>query len=156
MKRITVVLLFFFLAVTALPAAQKKAKEQAKPAPQPETATPEIKVQTPFTYNPEGRRDPFKDLLGGRELKEASANGEPQISVEDLILMGIVKNPKGYTAILGTTQGFPFFVRIGDKFSDGYVLSIDPERVVFRKIKDRGIPLMRPRDVIKELNPEER
>ncbi len=154
MKRITVVLLFFFLAVTALPAAQETAKEQAKPA-KPEV-TPEIKVQAPFTYNPEGRRDPFKDLLGGRELKDASANGEPQISVEDLILMGIVKNPKGYTAILGTTQGFPFFVRIGDKFSDGYVLSIDPDRVVFRKTRDRGLPLMRPRDVIKEINPEER
>ncbi len=156
MKRIAVVLLFFMLAATAFSAAQEAAQEQAqKPAAEKEV-TPELKVQTPFTYDPAGRRDPFKDLLGGRELKEASANGEPQVSVEDLILMGIVKGPKGYTAILGTAQGFPFFVHVGDKFSDGYILSIEPERVVFRKTREKGIPLMRPRDVIKEINPEER
>jgi len=53
-------------------------------------------------------------------------------------------------------QGFPYFVNVGDKFSDGYVLSISDFQVVFRKTNERGVPLMRPRDIIKEINPEER
>jgi Tfp pilus assembly protein PilP len=76
--------------------------------------------------------------------------------IEDLVLMGIIKTKKGFTAIVGTSQGFPSFVNVGDKFSDGYVLSINENQVVFRKTHERGIPLMRPRDIIKEISPEER
>jgi hypothetical protein len=73
-----------------------------------------------------------------------------------LVLIGIVKAKKGYTAVVGTTQGFPRFLNVGDKVADGYVLSISQSQVVFRKTSERGIPLMRPRDVVKEINPEER
>jgi hypothetical protein len=46
------------------------------------------------------------------------------------------------------------FAKIGDKFADGYVLSITATQVVLRKTHERGIPLMRPRDVIKEITEE--
>jgi Tfp pilus assembly protein PilP len=103
------------------------------------------------TYNPEGRRDPFKDLLSGRELREKTATGEPQVFIDDLILFGIVKNKNIYTAMIGLPQGFPKFVKVGDKFTDGYVLSITESQVVLRKTHERGLPLIRPRDIIKEI-----
>ncbi len=118
---------------------------------------PILKSSGPVLYNPEGRRDPFRDLLGsGGDVRDKSVIGEGQAAVEDLILIGIIKAKKGYTAIVGTAQGFPRFLVAGDKVGDGYVLSIGPAQVVFRKTHERGIPLMRPRDVVKEINPEER
>jgi Tfp pilus assembly protein PilP len=109
------------------------------------------------TYDPAGRRDPFKNLLAGKDIKEKSAvGGIPQISIDDTNLVGIVKSKQKLTAIVVGPQGFPYFVKVGDKFSDGYILSINENQVVFRKTNERGIPLMRPRDIIKEINPEER
>jgi Tfp pilus assembly protein PilP len=115
---------------------------------------PALTVQTGFTYSPEGRRDPFKDLLAGRDLREKNALGEEQFFIDDLILFGIVKNKTVYTALIGMPQGFPMFAKVGDKFADGYVLSISDTQVVLRKTHERGIPLIRPRDIIKEITEE--
>ena len=109
------------------------------------------------TYDPAGRRDPFKNLLGGKDIKEKSAvGGIPRMSIDDTTLVGIVKTKQKHTAIVSGPQGFPYFIKAGDKFADGYVLSIKDDQVVFRKTNERGIPLMRPKDIIKEINPEER
>lgn len=130
------------------------AQEKTAAAPPPKEAALGLNVQTGFTYNPEGRRDPFKDLLAGRDMKEKAALGETKVSVDDLVLFGIVKTKNVYTALIGTAQGFPMFAKVGDKFADGYVLSISDTQVVLRKTSDRGIPLVRPRDIIKEITEE--
>jgi len=148
MRKAAILLIGISLAGLAPLVAQETAAE-----PPPQTA-PVLSVQTGFTYSPEGRRDPFKDLLGGRDLKEKSVLGENQIFIDDLVLFGIVKNQTVYTALIGMPQGFPMFAKVGDKFADGYVLSITATQVVLRKTHERGIPLMRPRDVIKEITEE--
>jgi Tfp pilus assembly protein PilP len=148
MKKLTLITMTVFLLGSCFLLAQENpagAQEEEKPA---------LKPAAPYSFNPEGRRDPFKDLLGGSNVRERSADS--QISVEDLILIGIIKDKAGFTAIVGTNQGFPDFVHVGDKFSDGYVLSITESQIVFRKTSDRGIPLVRPRDIIREITPEER
>jgi Tfp pilus assembly protein PilP len=149
MRKAAVLLTVVFLAGLAPLLAQETAA-----APPPETATPALTVQTGFTYSPAGRRDPFKNLLAGRDLKEKVAIGENQMFIDDLVLFGIVKNKNVYTAMIGQPQGFPMFAKVGDKFADGYVLSITETQVVLRKTHDRGIPLIRPRDIIKEITEE--
>jgi Tfp pilus assembly protein PilP len=148
MRKAAVLLLFLSLAGVAPLLAQ-----QETTAPLPLGPAPVLTVQTGFTYNPEGRRDPFKDLLSGRDAKKPEP-GENQLLIDDLILFGIVKNKTVYTALIGTAQGFPTFAKVGDKFADGYVLSINDTQVVLRKTHERGIPLIRPRDVIKEITEE--
>jgi hypothetical protein len=148
MRKAAILLIGISLAGLVPLVAQETAAEP------PVQTAPTLSVQTGFTYNPEGRRDPFKDLLGGRDLKEKSAIGENQIFIDDLVLFGIVKNQNVYTALIGMPQGFPMFAKVGDKFADGYVLSITATQVVLRKTHERGIPLMRPRDVIKEITEE--
>ena len=145
MKKAAFVILFLSLTILVPLLAQETAA-----APPPKAAQT-VAPPPGFTYNPEGRRDPFKDLLTGRELREKTATGEPQVFIDDLILFGIVKNKKTYTAMIGMPQGFPMFVNVGDKFTDGYVLSITESQVVLRKTHERGIPLIRPRDIIKEI-----
>ena len=109
------------------------------------------------TYDASGRRDPFKNLLGGKELKEkAPVGGTPQLYIDDVNLIGVVKYKKRFTAVLSGPQGFPYYFEVGDKLSDGFILSITDNQVIFRKTNERGIPLTKPKDIIKEINPEER
>lgn len=127
---------------------------QETPAAPPPEAAQTVAPPSGFAYSPEGRRDPFKDLLSGRDLREKTAIGENEIFIDDLVLFGIVKNKNVYTAMIGMPQGFPMFAKVGDKFADGYVLSISETQVVLRKTHERGIPLIRPRDIIKEITEE--
>jgi len=108
------------------------------------------------TYNPEGRRDPFKNLLQGAEIRDKTPGGIRQMAIDEIVLTGIVKSGQQLTAIVSGPQGFPYFIKTGEKLADGYVLSITDSQVVFRKTNERGVPLMRSKDIIKEINPEER
>lgn len=141
--------LILLLSLTGL-APLLSQETAAAPPPQ---AKDMLTVPTGFTYNPEGRRDPFRDLMAGRGRGEKPSGG-PEILIDDLILFGIVKNQNVFTAMIGLPQGFPMFVKVGDKFTDGFVLSITESQVVLRKTHERGIPLIRPRDVIKEITEE--
>jgi hypothetical protein len=129
--------------------------QEEKQAPERETL-----IDLPanrLTYDASGRRDPFKNLLGGKEFKEKTPiGGAPQLFIDDINLIGIVKYKKRYTAVLSGPQGFPYYFEVGDKLSDGFVLSIAETQVIFRKTNERGIPLTKPKDIIKEINPEER
>jgi len=148
MKKAAFLILFLSLSGMAPLLAQEQ--EAAPPPEAKQTVAP----PSGFAYNPEGRRDPFKDLLGGRGRGEKTAAGEAQVFIDDLVLFGIVKNKDTYTAMIGMPQGFPMFVKVGDKFTDGFVLSISDTQVVIRKTHERGIPLIRPRDIIKEITEE--
>jgi hypothetical protein len=143
----------FIILIVGLTGLVPLLAQETTAAPPPDAAQL-VAPPSGFTYNPEGRRDPFKDLLTGRDMRGKTATGEPQVFIDDLVLFGIVVNNKVYTAMIGMPQGFPMFVKVGDKFTDGYVLSISESQVVLRKTHERGIPLIRPRDVIKEITEE--
>lgn len=147
---IVLICLGFFLGGGVLLFSQEEKKEQER----------EVLIDLPAdqtTYDASGRRDPFKNLLGGKELKEKmSIGGQPQLYIDDTNLIGIVKYKNRYTAVLSGPQGFPYYFEVGDKLSDGFILSIAETQVIFRKTNERGIPLTKPKDIIKEINPEER
>lgn len=153
MKKVCILLfLFSFLATGA---SQLLSQEEKKTT---ETAVgPETQEEVHPAYDPGGRRDPFRDLLAGRDIKEKSlVGGVPQMSIDDVYLIGIVEAKGIYTAIINGPQGFPYFIKVGQKFADGFVLSIRESQVVLRKTKERGIPLSQPKDIVKEIKPEER
>jgi Tfp pilus assembly protein PilP len=133
------------LAVLAAPGrGQQKAGE-----PKPGTA--------PFSYSSGGRRDPFKDLMGGQDIKEKRIiAGFADLLLDEIRIMGIVRSKSGRVAIVSLPEGFPVTVHEGDRFADGFVLSIEDGQVVLRKTRDRGVPLSKPRDFVKEIMPEER
>ena len=109
------------------------------------------------TYNPEGRRDPFRDLPAGQDPREkGKTRGIAQLAIEDAVLIGIVKHRGNLTAIINDTQGYPYYIKTGDNFLDGFVLNVNDSQVIFRKTKERGIPLSNPKDIVKEIKLEER
>jgi Tfp pilus assembly protein PilP len=110
-----------------------------------------------FSYSSGGRRDPFKDLFGGQDVKEKRViTGFADLFLDEIKILGIVKLKGDRVAIVALPEGFPVSVREGDRFADGFILSIEDTQIVLRKTRDRGVPLLKPRDIVKEITPEER
>ncbi|MBN1223994.1 MAG: pilus assembly protein PilP [Candidatus Aminicenantes bacterium] len=153
MKKIIIPVLclgLLFVSLQPLTAQEEQQEPQSKP---PE----EIFKKRPQKYFPGDRRDPFKDLLAGREVEEKTGKeGVSSYMIDDIQLIGIVKIRDKFLALINGPQGFPYKIQAGDEFANGFVLSIDYSKVVFRQTIDRGVPLTRPRDITKEINPEER
>jgi Tfp pilus assembly protein PilP len=152
MKKIMIAVIclgLLFVSLQPLAAQEEKEESPAKPPP-------DVFQKSEQKYHAEGRRDPFRDLLAGKEVEErAGQEGVSSYMIDDIVLIGIVKVKGNHIAIINGPQGFPYKITSGEKFANGFVLSIDYSKVVFRQTKDRGVPLSRPRDITKEINPEE-
>ncbi len=87
-----------------------------------------------FTYDPAGRRDPFRSLLGGRPPEELGGRppGLPGMGVEEIRLLGIMKLPEGYVAMVQGTDNLSYMIRPGTALYDGSVERIEPGRVIFK------------------------
>jgi Tfp pilus assembly protein PilP len=156
MKKIVYLfLLFSLICLFILPILSQEEKEEKKDLAKALSA--EMPRRTFPAYQRAGRKDPFRDLLAGRDTeREATASGKPITYIDDITLIGIVKARGKFTAIITGPQEFPMFIAVGQTFSDGYVLSIQESSITFRKTKERGFPLFKPRDIVKEIHPEER
>ncbi|NIO48939.1 MAG: hypothetical protein GTN73_05815 [Candidatus Aminicenantes bacterium] len=145
-------ILFGLTCLFILPVlSQEEKKDLAK------ELSSEMPKRTFPAYERAGRKDPFMDLLAGRDTKrKISPTGKPEIYIDDITLIGIVKARGKFTAIVTGPQEFPLFIKVGQRFSDGFVLSIQESKVTFRKTKERGFPLFEPKDIVKEIHPEER
>jgi len=87
-----------------------------------------------FTYDPAGRRDPFRSLLSG-QLREELGQRPPGLrgmGIDEVKLQGIFKLPEGYVAMVQGTDNMSYLVRPGTVLYDGNVESIEPGKVVFR------------------------
>lgn len=121
--------------------------------PQPPVQEPQARQR----YDPAGRRDPFMDLLDARQSQQKSAvRGIAEMSIADIEISGIVETRGKRTAIITGPDSLPFYIKEGDKFSDGFVLSIGNDEVIFRKTNERGVPLKTPKEVVKKIDLEGR
>ena len=140
---------------------------QAPPKPTPSSETP-IDTSTVerilrgeeavdqgqgFTYDPAGRRDPFRSLLGGRPPEELGGRppGLPGMGVEEIRLMGIMKLPEGYVAMVQGTDNLSYMIRPGTALYDGTVERIEPGRVVFKMPVADPRSLKPYREVVRQL-----
>lgn len=159
-KALSFILLSCFLCLACQTALCQQEKKAAKKEETQQISTEDISEKMPRRTRPSytrgGRKDPFRDLLSQQETKAVSGAEGPQVSVENVVVIGIVKARGQFTAIVTGPEDFPLFVKVGHKFSDGYIHSIDENKVVFRKTQERGSPLFKPKDIVKEINTEER
>lgn len=88
-----------------------------------------------FTYDPAGRRDPFRSLLVGRPREELGMRppGLRGMGVEELRLLGILKLPEGYVAMVQGTDNLSYLIRAGTALYDGSVERIEQGRVTFKQ-----------------------
>ncbi|MGE5237005.1 MAG: hypothetical protein ACM3O7_11715 [Acidobacteriota bacterium] len=87
-----------------------------------------------FTYDPAGRRDPFRSLLRGLPKEELAQRppGLRGMGIEEIKLTGIMRLPEGYVAMVQGTDNLSYLIRPGTILYDGTVEKIEPGQVVFK------------------------
>jgi type IV pilus assembly protein PilP len=88
-----------------------------------------------YSYDPAGRRDPFRSLLVRPDERALGARppGVAGMSIDDVVIYGIWKTRNGYVAQVRATDNKSYLVRQGDLLYDGEVTRVGPNEVVFRQ-----------------------
>jgi type IV pilus assembly protein PilP len=87
-----------------------------------------------YSYNPEGRRDPFVSLVGrGSDGKDGGLRsaGVAGLLIDELTVKGVIRGSSGYLAMVQSPGTMTYIVRNGDRLGDGSVKEIDKAGVVF-------------------------
>jgi type IV pilus assembly protein PilP len=140
----------------------KRARSQKPPPKKEEEKVVEEKKEPPYTYNPRGKRDPFKPFiaLGSKKPVRRKAPLTPlqRYDVSELKLVGILRGPGGYRALVEDAGGKGFIIGKGTLIGpgDGRVKEIHENRVIveetykdiFGQLKRRVIsmPLRKPEE----------
>lgn len=128
---------------------EKKAEEKGKEALESDREEP-LRIQRP-PYDSGGRRDPFRNLLAGQEVKEKDEEtGEPKLYISEVKLLGIIKSRGKPKVVIAGPEGFPVYISIGYKFADGYLHAVEGSKVIFHKTIEAGMTLQTPKEVVKE------
>ena len=109
-----------------------------------------------FGYDPAGRRDPFRSLLGGFEDEDegpaqARPPGLPGMLVEELKLEGIIETPSGILAFVLGRDNVSYIIRPGTKLYNGEVAEIQQKKVVFRQNVNDPNRLKQYDEIVREL-----
>jgi len=108
-----------------------------------------------YRYDPQGRRDPFRSLIGPTPRLDASQRPEglPGFLIDELKLQGIFRTRQGYTAMVNAPDNKGYSLRVGQKVLDGEVVRITATSVVFRQEVNDPTRIERYREVVKDLVP---
>ena len=150
----------------ALSPEQKPTSAPPTPAPSsPSTASGSKDVPPPpgagYTYDANGRRDPFVSLSGrGGDLPSNATvrpAGVPGLLVSEVTVKGVLKSPKGgLIALAQSPDGRTYIIHSGDKIFDGTVKAITQDAVVFSQDVNDPLSLVKQREVRKAIRPEAR
>ena len=108
-----------------------------------------------YRYDPQGRRDPFRSLIGPAPRLAAGQRpeGVPGFMIDEMRLQGIFKTRQGLTAMINGPDNKGYLIHAGDKGFDGEVIRITPTSVVFRQEVNDPTRIERYREVVKDLSP---
>lgn len=134
----------------AAPPAPPAQKPAPGPAAQPPTASQPAPPAEAYSYNPEGRRDPFVSLVHrGFDLRGPAnrPEGLAGLLISEVTATGVVKSPRGFVAMLKSPDGRTFVVRAGERLFDGTVRTITADAVVFSQDVNDPLSLVKQREV---------
>ena len=128
---------------------------QAAPAPPPASA-PAVAAEPAdnYTYNPEGRRDPFVSLLrSGSDQRGArtGVEGVTSLAVDELSVRGVVAGRNGYVAMVMGPDNKTYIVRANDKLLDGTVKAVTAQGLVILQDVNDPLSLVKQKEVRKML-----
>jgi len=140
------------------PTVPTAAAAQAVPTPEAKDSDTVIAPQG-FTYNPEGRRDPFVSLLR-RGIDEKANNGQRAsglagMGTSEVSLRGTMISHGGFVGILQGVDSKSYIVRVGDKLADGAIKAISADTMVIVQQVNDPLSLEKEREVRKLLRQTE-
>lgn len=107
-----------------------------------------------YSYDPAGRRDPFRSLLVRPEDRARGERppGIAGMSIDDIVVHGIWRTRTGFIAQVRGVDNKSYLVRAGDLLYDGEVTRVGPNEVVFRQNINDPQSVKPFREVTKQLN----
>ncbi len=112
-----------------------------------------------FSYDPQGRRDPFQSLWERVPVRPGPRpKGIAGMLVSEIDLVGVVRDPSGGdVAFVIGSDNKGYFLRAGDQVYDATVIAVDPSAgaVTFRQYVEDPRLIKPYRDVVKRLAPLE-
>jgi nucleoid-associated protein YgaU len=134
------------------PPAEKPAPA-APPAAGNAAATPP--AQEAYTYRPDGRRDPFLNLIGigpeGKLTSHKGGEGPAGLAVSEISVRGIMQSRGSLVAMIQGPDNKTYIVHQGDKLLDGTIKSVTPQGLVFVQEVNDPLSLIKTREVRKLL-----
>jgi type IV pilus assembly protein PilP len=108
-----------------------------------------------YRYDPQGRRDPFRSLVGPAPKIQEGVRppGMAGFLIDEIKLQGVIRTKQGLVAMLAAPDNKSYLVRVGDKVLDGEIIRITPSSVVFRQEVNDPTRIERYREVVKDLTP---
>lgn len=101
--------------------------------------------ESEYHYDPAGRRDPFRSLIGSKDVGRGGPPGVAGFLIEELDLQGVVRTKQGLVGMVTGPDNNGYTLRVGDKVFDGEVVRITQAAIVFRQ---------ETREIVKELTPQ--
>jgi len=157
------------IAFVALAQTPKPGAPPAPPAATATTATTGTNVQQSlqeileepatgetYHYDPQGRRDPFRSLIGPAPKLQQGVRpaGPAGFLIDEMKLQGVIKTKQGPVGMINGPDNKGYLVHVGDKVLDGEVIRVTPSSVVFRQEVNDPTRIERYREVVKDLSPE--
>ena len=144
-------LAIFAVALVSVPSAQTQAP--AAPAAATAPATSASDAQT-YSYEPDGRRDPFLNLLGtGTEARVDGkhTDGAAGLTVGEISVRGVMQSRGTLLAMVQGADTRTYVVHQGDKLADGVVKTVTPQGLVIVQDVNDPLSLVKQREVRKLL-----
>lgn len=154
------VILSSVLLTAALASAQAPAASGAAPVPpSPAASAPKAPPATEspaYTYDPQGRRDPFVSLLRrgsetDRVRQAMRLAGIAGLEVGDISLKGTMQSRTGYVALVEGPDKKTYIIKAGDRLFDGTVRTITANAMVILQQVNDPLSLEKQREVRKML-----
>ena len=120
-------------------------------------AVPEPSPDT-YTYAPDGRRDPFLNLLGTGSTAQTSgrrSDGAAGLTVAEITVRGVLASGGALIAMIQAPDNRTYIVRQGDKFVDGTIRSVTTTGLVIVQEVNDPLSLVKQREIHKLLRSQE-
>jgi Tfp pilus assembly protein PilP len=153
-------LVFATLALAAAAPAGGASNALEGQQPPPAAAQASAATQTPaWTYDPQGRRDPFislRDRSANASTPQNRPPGLPGVTVTEIVIRGIVRSGNEFIALAQAPDGRSFQLRRNARLFDGVVKQITIDAVVFTQEVNDPLSLVKQREVRKTMRTGDR
>jgi Tfp pilus assembly protein PilP len=144
----TGLLVLVFALLPAAAPAQAPAQASIQPTTQGSAASP-APVET-FSYQRDGRRDPFLNLLAAGLEPALPANrpdGAAGLATEEISVRGIMSSRGALVAMIQGPDNRTHIVRQGDRLLDGTVKAVTSEGLIIAQDVNDPLSLVKQREV---------